>query len=60
MIFAQILNGIIMNTIILNDLSLIPLFTEGFDSCIRIDQLSIQPSIGWTYDGTNFSPPVGS
>lgn len=59
MICAQVKNGIVMNIIVLDDASLAPLFTEGFDSLIRVDQLQPYPSIGWTYDGTNFNPPQG-
>jgi hypothetical protein len=57
MIFAQIKNGIVVNTIVLEDPSLMSAFSEGFDSIIEIDQLPGSPSIGWTYDGTNFYPP---
>lgn len=63
MIFAQIKNNMIVNTIVINDVSLVPVFTTGFDYCIEIsslntsDPLVIIPSIGWTYDGTTFTPP---
>jgi hypothetical protein len=58
MIFAQILNGIVQNTIVLDDLSLQNLFSANFDYFIRVDTLTPQPGIGWSYDGTSFSPPV--
>jgi hypothetical protein len=57
MIYAQILAGVIQNIIVLDDPTLISLFTEGFDYCIEIDSLSPQPGIGWLYDGTNFTDP---
>jgi hypothetical protein len=56
-IYAQILNGVVVNIIILNDSTLEPLFAQGFDACIQIDQLSPQPGIGWSYDGQSFTPP---
>jgi len=58
MIYAQIKNLVIKNTIILNDLTLSVLFSEGFDAFIRIDELNPQPGVRWTYDGTSFTPPI--
>ena len=55
MIYAQVLNGIVQNIIILNDESLIPLFLEGFQYIIRIDDINPIPGIGWFYDGVNFT-----
>ncbi len=57
-VYAQILNGVVMNTIVLNDVSLVGLFTEGFDALVEITALEPQPWIGWHYDGTNFTPPT--
>jgi len=59
MTYAQILNGIIVNIIDLEDPTLVPIFSEGFDSCLEIDNLSIVPNIGWYYDvpSTAFYPP---
>ena len=48
-----------MNTIVLDDESLIPLFSAGFDYFIEIDGLEPLPGVGWSYDGTNFTPPSG-
>lgn len=59
MVYAQILAGIVMNTIVLDDESLIPLFSAGFDYFIEIDGLEPLPGVGWSYDGTNFTPPSG-
>jgi hypothetical protein len=55
MIYAQILNGIVRNTIILENAIQIHLFRKNHDHCIRIDHLIPQPSIGWFYDGATFS-----
>jgi len=61
MIYAQISGGVIVNTLVLDDLTYLPLFEAGFDYCLQVDNLTPQPGIGWTYDGTNFySPPVSS
>jgi hypothetical protein len=59
MVYAQILNLIVVNTIILDDPTLIPLFTQGFDYLIQISSDPGSPSIAWSYDpGSNtFSPP---
>lgn len=55
--WAQIKSGIVANTILLEDESLTSTFSEGYDAFIRIDQLSPVPGIGWSYDGSNFTPP---
>lgn len=56
--YAQIKDGIIKNTIVLNDPTLEPLCSSGFDHLIRIDELKPMPGIGWTYDGTTFIKPL--
>jgi hypothetical protein len=58
MIYAQISGGIIQNTIVLEDSNLESLFSQGFDSLIQIDNITPQPGIGWSYNGTTFSPPA--
>lgn len=60
MTYAQILNGIIINIIDLDDSTLVPIFAEGFDSCMQIDQLNPIPQIGWYYDipSASFYPPA--
>lgn len=59
MIYAQIKNGIIVNTIVLNDDDILELFKEGFDDCIRVDDISPQPGIGWSYDPrSGFIAPI--
>jgi hypothetical protein len=55
--YAQILNSLVANVIVLDDESLAPIFKEGFDDLVRVDELDIKPDIGWSYDGTNFLQP---
>lgn len=55
MIFAQIKKGIIYNTIVLDDLSLVQLFQQGFDHLERIDHLQVIPRRGDLFDGKDFS-----
>lgn len=57
MVYAQIKDGIIKNTIVLDDMSLLNVFLDGFDYLLRVDDLDPQPSIGWSYDGSNYAPP---
>lgn len=52
MIYAQILSGVIMNVIVLNNPKLIPAFKKldahrNYDCVVRIDNVKPQPSIGW-------------
>lgn len=56
MIFAQVLNGTVQNVILLNDASLIPLFSKGYDSFIDVTNIPQYPSPGDSYDGKNFTP----
>lgn len=56
MVYALIKNGIVENTIVA-DANFINLIQSNWDYCIRIDNLSEIPGIGWTYDGVNFSDP---
>lgn len=58
MVYAQILSGIVVNTIVLGDRALVPIFIVGFDYCVEIDTLTPQPSIGWSYDGAEFTAPT--
>lgn len=58
MVYAQVLNGLIQNIIVLKDSSLLPIFSQGFDYCIQVDNLNPEPMIGWLYDGVNFSQPT--
>ena len=57
MIFARILNGTVQDCIVLDDLTLTPLFSQGYDYFIQTDNLIPQPGVAWGYDGTSFTPP---
>lgn len=54
--FAQIKDRKVINIIVLDDESLVPLFKEGFDHLVRIDHLEPVPHIGWHFDGYIFMP----
>lgn len=58
MIYAQIKDGVISNTIVADEETPLSLFAEGFDSLVRVDELSPRPGPGWTYDGAHFSAPA--
>ena len=60
MVYAQIDNNIIVNTIVIDDPALIPLFSTGHNMFLQIDNLNPMPLIGWIYDINNcsFSPPL--
>ena len=64
MVFAQIKDGVVQNTIVLNDNSLINLFNYNpttsvpYDLVLQVDMLYPQPGIGWTFDGIMFAPPA--
>lgn len=64
MIFAQIYNGQIQNTIILNNISSVCLFQNDpiteipYDFVIQIDGMYPRPGIGWQFDGISFSAPI--
>lgn len=55
MIFAQVKDGIVKNIVVLDDMGLAPLFSEGFDYFIRVDQIPNYPGPGDSYDGVNFA-----
>jgi hypothetical protein len=63
MIFAQISNGVIVNTIHLMDGTLLSLFQNDpstglpYDTVLQINFLYPQPGIGWIFDGIQFYPP---
>lgn len=63
MIYAQIRNGVIVNTIDLKDESLLSLFETDqngtpYDLIEQVDSIVPQPGIGWTFDNVNWNPPV--
>lgn len=63
MIFAQIKDGLVVNTITLDDASILSLFQndpvsgEPYDHVLQIDFLYPRPGIGWTFDEIQFIPP---
>ncbi len=62
MVYAQISNGMVVNTIALDNTSLLPLFQldpygNPYDAILQIDQIYPQPSIGWAFDGMGFYVP---
>ncbi len=58
MIYAQIRDGIVKNTIVVDETTPMNLFSQEFDYFLRIDNLSIIPGIGWNYDGDDYIPPL--
>lgn len=56
-IYAQIKDGVIQNTIVLDQPELLPLFTQHFDSIVQLTEDEVRPGIGWTYDGRDFTAP---
>lgn len=56
-IYAQILGGIVRNTIVVSDDTPLELFSQGYDVFIRIDDLEPRPGIGYSYDGSVFTLP---
>lgn len=65
MVFAQVQDGIVTNTIILNDYSLLPLFQKDqlgnlYDYVLQVDATYPQPGVGWAFDGIQFTPPPPS
>lgn len=57
MIYAQINNGKVINTIVVDSTTPLDLFSREYDYFFRIDLLSPMPGINWIYDGQNFSAP---
>lgn len=58
MIYAQIKDNKIINSIVIDDETPMELFSKGYDYFIRIDNLNPTPGIGWSYIADNeFSPP---
>lgn len=63
MVFVQIKNQIIINSIVIDDISLINLFKndpitgEPYDYVLQVDSIYPQPGIGWSFDGITFTAP---
>lgn len=66
MIFAQIKENVIINTLVIEDINSLSLFKndpktgEPFDLILQIDATFPQPGIGWTFDGRIFIAPIES
>lgn len=64
MVFAQIKNGNVQNTIILDNANLLDLFSidpitgDPYEYVIQVDLMYPRPGIGWTFDGRIFSAPA--
>lgn len=64
MVFAQIVNGGVQNTIMLDDESMVGLFSADpltgipYDYLIRVDGIYPRPGIGWMFDGIVFTAPA--
>jgi hypothetical protein len=58
MIYAQIKNGQVHNKILVDDENKVHLFAEGFDHCIRIDNLKVVPDIDWFYKNNEFTKVI--
>lgn len=59
MYYAQIKDGEVKNVIVLDDPTLISLFSEGYDAFIDVSDMQQRPGPSWTYENGEFSPPVG-
>lgn len=57
MVYAQIKDGMIINTIVVDEKTNLKLFREGFDELIRIDDLKQKPGPEWMFDGKEFTSP---
>lgn len=57
MVYAQIKDNKVVNTIVVNEDTPLELFSEGYDYFLRIDEMSPRPAIGWSYDGEEFTAP---
>lgn len=58
MVFAQIKDSVVVNTLVLGDGVDQEPFLSGYDHLVRIDELNPRPGVGFTYDGANFSAPA--
>ena len=56
MIYAVINNNVIENVIIADE-DFAQMIRQQNQYVLRVDNLNPEPSIGWTYDGSTFSPP---
>lgn len=57
-IYAQIKSNRVHNIIVLEDETLAPLFSDGFDLLIDVTEMRPYPSPNWAYiEGTFYAPP---
>lgn len=56
--FACIKNGVVENTIIVENENLLPNLRKEWDHVIQIDDIDPMPSRGWSYTEGAFMPPV--
>lgn len=63
MVFAQIKNMQVVNTIVVADLDDVSLFSNDpvtnvpYDYVLQVDTTYPQPGIGWAFDGIQFMAP---
>lgn len=57
MIYAQIKNNKVVNTIVIDEDTDIDLFAEGYDYFLPIDDANPRPSVGWSYNDGHYAPP---
>jgi hypothetical protein len=57
--YARIKDGKVVSCILLDDITLLPLFLEGFDYIIEISTELNSPGSGWSYDIINGFTPGG-
>jgi len=58
-VYAVVFNGVVINIIVLDDISLEPLFTQNGEQLVLLDTKQIPyPSPGWLFDGKDFSEPI--
>lgn len=57
MVYAQVSNSQVVNTVVVDETTPMDLLSRGFDALLRIDNLDVIPGIGWGYDGASFIAP---
>ena len=58
--YALVNNGLVENVIVVDENTGNEFFTSidpEFDAVVNVTGHTVQPSPGWNYDGTTFSPP---
>lgn len=57
MVYALIKDGKVENMIVADE-AFISKIQAQWEHCVRVDNLDVQPSIGWDFDGSDFSDPA--